>query len=64
MDVLRVTRVVQLFLYLWLNYYEAKTQMLLVFSWNLAQPQYVRMEILSFLKAYNTIIFLQQSPDP
>ena len=64
MDVLRVTRVVQLFLYLWLNYYEAKIQMLSMFSWNLAQLRYVRMKILSFLEAYNTIIFLQQSPDP
>ena len=54
MDVLRVMQVKQLFLYLWLKYYEAKIQMLSVFSWILAQPRYVRMKILSFLKAYNT----------
>ena len=43
MDVLRVTQVVQLFLYLRLKYYEAKIQMLSVFSWNLVQPRNVRM---------------------
>ena len=60
MDVLRVTRVVQLFLYLRLKYYEAKIQMLSVYCvfvepTDLAQPRYVRMKILSFLKAYNTM---------
>ena len=54
MDMLRMTQVVQLFLYLQLKSYEAKIQMLLVFSWNPAQPRYVTMNILSFLKAYNT----------
>ena len=44
-DELRVTRVVQLFLHLRLNYYEAKIQMLSVFSWNPAQLRCLKIKI-------------------
>ena len=44
-DELRVTRVVQLFLHLWLNYYEAKIEMISVFSWKPAQPRFLKIKI-------------------
>ena len=45
LDELRVTRVMQLFLHLRLNYYEAKIQMLLAFSWKPAQPRFLKLKI-------------------
>ena len=44
-DELRVTRVVQLFLHLRLNYYEAKIQMLSAFSWKPAKPRFLKIKI-------------------
>ena len=63
---LRVTRVVQLFLHLRLNYYEAKIQMLSVFSWKPAQPRFLMQNknlSLFFLRAYNTRRFTRSKAE-
>ena len=49
-DVLCGTRVVQLFLQLRLKYYDAKIQMLSVFSWKPGQPRYAKIKRLHFLR--------------
>ena len=44
-DELRVTRAVQLFLHLRLNYYEAKIEMISAFSRKPAQPRFLKIKI-------------------
>ena len=64
-DELRVTRVVQLFLHLRLNYYETKIQMLSAFPWKPAQPRFLKIKLKSlfFLRAHNTRHFTRSKAE-